>query len=105
PGPGATKSWTEGDGWAVLVTVEEDSQHELLTRRITSFRRVGDLYRRDHEVHTQRLWPRAEVAAGLRAAGFEVQALDGYGALPFAPGHAGFLARKPGPAGAARAMS
>jgi len=107
PGPGASKTWTEGDGWAVLVTADEDPQHELLTRRITSFRRAGELYRRDHEVHTLRLWPRAEVAVGLRAAGFEVQALDGYRALPFAPGHVGFLARKPGPAGAAagRAMS
>jgi SAM-dependent methyltransferase len=98
PGPGVQRSHAEGEDWAVLVAVEEDQPSRLLTRRITSFRKVGDLYRRDHEVHTQRLLPRDEVAAWLREAGFQVEALDGYGPMSFPTGSAGFLARKPGPA-------
>jgi hypothetical protein len=79
----------------VLVTTEEDPPHGVLTRRITSFRKVGDLYRRDHEVHRQRLIAPADMAERLRAAGFEVDVLSAYGPRPFAAGHAGFLARRP----------
>ena len=95
PGTGTVRSYFEGEDWAVLVTNEEDRQRRLLTRRITSFRRVGDLYRRDQEVHRQRLLDRAELAAQLRAIGFRVRILGGYGTLRFGRGHVGFLARKP----------
>jgi SAM-dependent methyltransferase len=95
PGPGPHRGYAEGEDWAVLWTTEEDREHGLLTRHITSFRKVGERYRRDHEVHRLRLLPRAEVAAQLREVGFDVQVLDAYGSLPFAQGHAGFLARKP----------
>src|SRR5262249_8432433 len=66
PGKGPGKAWTEGDGWAVLVIVEEDRARGLLARHITTFRRAGELYRRDHEVHHERLLPRTEVARQLR---------------------------------------
>jgi SAM-dependent methyltransferase len=95
PGPGIQKTHVEGDGWAVLVTTEEDRQQALLTRHITSFRRIGELYRRDHEVHRLRLLPRAEVVSWLQEIGFEVQTLAAYGSVPLAPGRVGFLARKP----------
>jgi SAM-dependent methyltransferase len=95
PGQGPSRSYAEGEDWAALVTAEEDIQTAMLTRHITSFRKVGELYRRDHEVHRLRLLPRAEVALQLEQAGFAVQLLAGYGSLAFAPGHAGFLARKP----------
>jgi SAM-dependent methyltransferase len=87
---------TEGDGWAVLMAAEEDRRRRLLTRRITTFRRDGDLYRRDHEVHLLRLLPPGEVLAQLRAAGFRARVLAGYGALRFPSGLTGFLARLPG---------
>jgi SAM-dependent methyltransferase len=96
PGPGPSRTWAEGDGWAVLVTAEEDRQQGLLTRHITSFRRFGELYRRDHEVHRLRLLPRAEVVSWLEGLGFQVQILASYGPVPLLPGYAGFLARKPG---------
>jgi SAM-dependent methyltransferase len=94
PGPGPSRTSMEGDDWAVLVTAEEDRPQEVLTRHITSFRKVGELYRRDHEVHRLRLLPRATVVAWLEAIGFQVQTLAGYGEVPFFPGHVGFLARK-----------
>lgn len=92
---GIGRSHAEGEGWAVLVTAEEDRQQGLVTRHITSFRQVGELYRRDHEVHRLRLLPRSDVVSWLAEIGFEVQILDGYGSVPFRPGHVGFLARKP----------
>jgi hypothetical protein len=95
PGGGAQKSFWEGNDWVVLVTSQEDDRRKLLTREITSFRRVGDLYRRDHEMHHQRLLPRRELANDLRTTGFRVRMLTGYGSLRFGAGHTGFLARKP----------
>jgi hypothetical protein len=89
------KSHAEGEGWAVLVTSEEDRQQGLLTRHITSFRQVGESYRRDHEVHRLRLLPRSQVVSWLQEIGFQVQTLGGYGPILFDPGHVGFLARKP----------
>ncbi len=92
---GTSKTYTEGDGWAVLVTAEEDQRQGMLTRRITSFRKVGELYRRDQEVHRLRLLPRSQLVSWLQEIGFQVQTLDAYGPVPFAPGHVGLLARKP----------
>ncbi len=97
-GAGPQRKHVEGEGWAVLVTLEEDPRRRLLTREITTFRKVEDqgedLYRRDHEVHRQRLLPRAEVTAQLRSLGFRVRTLAGYGPQRFARGHVGLLARK-----------
>lgn len=91
---GASRSFVEGEDWAVLAAAEEDAQG-LLTRRITSFRQAGELYRRSHEVHRLRLLPREQVLSWLRDLGFEVQTLAAYGSAAFGPGQAGFLARKP----------
>jgi SAM-dependent methyltransferase len=93
-GPGQ-RTYVEGEDWAVLVSNEEDKQKRILNRRITTFRRVGELYRRDQEVHRQRLISRGEVVKQLREIGFRVRILDGYGPLKFKLGHAGLMARKP----------
>jgi SAM-dependent methyltransferase len=94
-GTGPQRKHMEGQDWAILVTLEEDRRRRLLTRRMTTFRKQGELYRRDEEVHRQRLLPRPEVLADLRALGFRVRALAGYGPLGFTHSHVGFLARKP----------
>ena len=88
------RSWREGEDWAVLVEVDEDPAARRLTRSITTFRSTGEAWRRDHEVHALRLYDRRELEARLRATGFRVRPLAGYGALRFAPGHIGFCARK-----------
>ncbi len=98
PGPGSRRFFAEGDDWAVLSVNEEDRRHEILTRRITSFRKVGNLYRRDHEIHRQRLLKRQELALTLRKTGFRVRILAGYGPLRFGRGQHGLMARKPRPA-------
>jgi SAM-dependent methyltransferase len=94
PGPGPQRNYREGDDWAVLFTAEEDRRRRLVTREITSFRKVGELYRRDHEVHRLRLYSRSEIAGALRRCGFRVRGLCRYGAFAFPPGLFGFLARK-----------
>jgi SAM-dependent methyltransferase len=89
--------WREGDDWTVLIEIDEDPTECRLSRSITTFRRVGshEGWRRDHEVHHLREHPRAELAARLRAAGFRVRSLAGYGPVRFGLGHTGFCARKP----------
>lgn len=91
-----TRSFTEGDGWIVLVDKQEDTQRSLLTRRIITFRKVGENYRRSDEVHRQRLYKSRDIARELRRAGFRVKMLRGYGEYRLPPGHAAFIARKPG---------
>jgi SAM-dependent methyltransferase len=93
-GTGPTRTHVEGDGWAVLVTSEEDPHDQTLTRRITTFRKDGDGYRRDHEIHRLRLYPEAELAELLRRAGFSVRITRNYGAMALPQGLVGFIAGK-----------
>ena len=95
PGNGIGRSYFEGDDWAVLVTNEEDRQRRLLTRRITSFRRVGDLVSARSGSPPAAAAGRADLAAQLRGIGFRVHILRGYGTLRFGRGHVGLSARKP----------
>lgn len=99
-GGGEVRRHREGEGWATLVTVEEDRARAILTRRITSFRRVeggdGTLYRRDHEVHRQRLYRGEELLEALRSVGFRATMRRGLGSFRFDDAHRLFLARKPG---------
>src|SRR5262249_3726386 len=94
PGGGPRQIFREGADWTVLVTSTEDRRRRLLSRRIISFRRLGELYRRTEEIHHQRLIPPTELAGELRRIGFRVRILRGYGPTRFPPGLAGFLARK-----------
>ena len=94
-GKGPRQKHREGRDWAVLVEVDEDTRSKRLTRRITTFRKVGSLFSRDEEVHRLRLYKRSEVARELRAAGFRVRTLRSYGDQPMIDGCIAFLARKP----------
>ena len=96
-GPGRGSSWghTLGDDWAVLVRSEEDEAGETLTRKITTFRRVGELYRRSEETHRLRLIPAQELQTQLQDLGFDVHMLRGYDGAELPPALTAFLARKP----------
>jgi SAM-dependent methyltransferase len=93
PGGGPISSYRLGDDWAVLFTSSEDGQNSMVTRDITTFRRVGKLYRRDREFHQLRLLRRQDVLNMLRHLGFRVRILPGYGEQRY-PGWVGFLAKK-----------
>lgn len=90
------RTFAEGEDW--LLTMHADQAADgTLTRRITTFRRDGDAWRRADEEHRLWTWDVADVLADLADAGFtEAQALDGYGAgHRFPPGWTGFSARRP----------
>jgi SAM-dependent methyltransferase len=89
------RTFAKGPDWAALVETASEPDTGLLTREITSFRQVGDLYRRDVEVHRLVLRQPAVVLEQLRAAGFEAEMLPSYGSVPLPRGVVAFLARKP----------
>lgn len=84
PGRGSSRSFTEGDGWAVGASNEEVDGG--LTRRITTFRIYDGVWRRSEEVHRLALYPQAEVLSALAAAGFQAEVLSGYGDLDLPAG-------------------
>jgi SAM-dependent methyltransferase len=90
-----TKAFTEGKDWVVLVEKEEDLRQMRLTRRIVTFRKDGGRYRRADELHRQRLFKAADVAAELRHAGFRVRTSRHYGQFRLPPARAAIIARKP----------
>jgi SAM-dependent methyltransferase len=92
--PGTTaRGFREGEDWVVLV--EKEEERGTLTRRISSFRKVGEHYRRDGEVHRVQLYEPEELSAELRRAGFGVRTMSAYGRYPLSEGHAAFVARRP----------
>jgi SAM-dependent methyltransferase len=75
-----------GSDWVVLVAAGEDRWRRVLTRRITTIRRVGWRQRLSQEIHRQCLLRRREVSRALRAAGFTVRFHAGYGRRRLKPG-------------------
>jgi SAM-dependent methyltransferase len=94
-GAGPRQRYREGPDWAVLVEIDEDPKARRLTRRISVFRKIGDLCRRSQEVHELRLYLRSDILKALRRVGFQVRTLRGYGQQRFPEAYVGFLARKP----------
>jgi SAM-dependent methyltransferase len=92
---GETRGFAVGDDWACIATAKENRAERKLTREITSFRKRGATYRREHETHVLRLFDRARVLAELRKPGFRVRTIRSYGELRFPPGYVGFVAKKP----------
>jgi SAM-dependent methyltransferase len=94
--PGArTKGFSVGEDWAVLSELEEDIERGTMERRIVSFRKVGELYRRDEEVHRVRLYDPSELYAELERAGFRVRTLRSYGGFSLSEDHVAFVAHQP----------
>jgi SAM-dependent methyltransferase len=94
--PGATARGSRvGEDWAALSEREEDAGRATMTRRIVSFRKVGEHYRRTDEVHHVRLYDPSELSAELGEAGFQVRTMSAYGGFPLGENHAAFEARKP----------
>jgi SAM-dependent methyltransferase len=95
--PGATaRGFRVGEEWAVLSEREEDPARRTMERRIVSFRKVGECYRRTDEVHRVRLFDPSELSAELRDAGFQVRTIGAYGHYALGQSHKAFEARKPG---------
>jgi len=95
PAGATARGFRVGEDWAVLSEREEDAEQGTLARRIVSFRKVGEHYRRDDEVHRVRLYDPSELSAELRRIGFGVRTMSAYGRYPLSESHAAFVARKP----------
>jgi SAM-dependent methyltransferase len=92
---GVTQRFMEGEDWTCLVEFRQDVARQRLTRRIVTFRKVADAYRRHEETHTQHLYPGVRIAAMLRKIGFRVRLVRNYGKFPLAERVVGVVARKP----------
>jgi SAM-dependent methyltransferase len=93
-GSNPQRGYTEGPGWACLYTAEEDRRRKTMRRTITTFRKHGENYGRQREVHRLRLYPRVDVLKLLRNAGFQTRILSSYARFRFPPGWIAFLGRK-----------
>lgn len=93
--PAPQRNFFEGADWAILVETEGSASRALLTRRMTTFRKLWDLYRRDFEVHQLQLVDRAEVVSSLQSLGFEADTFGSYGSQVLPDGLVGYRARKP----------
>ena len=89
-----TRNFAKPD-WTVLREADEDRQKMILTRRMTIFRRVGNLYRRSEETHRLQLYWGADLARILRRMGFRARVLRGYGKYRLTGNRVAILARKP----------
>jgi SAM-dependent methyltransferase len=75
----AGRTWSSGDDWAVLVETTENQTERNLVRNIEVFRRVGDAYRRSHEVHRVRLFDVSIMCKQLASYGFAIETSQSYG--------------------------
>lgn len=91
----STKGFTEGEDWIVLVEKEENREHRTLTRKIITFRKIGEHYRRDDEVHYLQLYEATDITRELNRVGFQVQTMRSYGNYILPKAHTAFIAYKP----------
>jgi SAM-dependent methyltransferase len=95
--PGESRrTFAEGPDWAVLVETDFDATTSVLTRHITSFRQVGEFYRRHAERHRLTLIDPEMMLESLRRVGFEAEIIPSYGTTGLPQGDVAFLARKNG---------
>jgi SAM-dependent methyltransferase len=92
---GPNQGFREGEGWTCLVYYEHNSDTQQLTRRIVTFRKTGNTYRRHEEAHRQRLYGGTTLAGILRDIGFRVRLVRSYGAYRLPDHRVGIVARRP----------
>ena len=92
--PASQRNYFEGTDWAILVETEGNASRTLLTRRMTTFRKLWDLYRRDFEVHQLQLVEPEDVLVSLQSFGLRAETFTRYGSQALPEGLIGYLARK-----------
>jgi SAM-dependent methyltransferase len=85
---GHAQVFTHAPEWTVLMESREDG--DVLRRDITTFRRAGDLYRREGETHLLRLWEPEALIGLLRDAGFRVERFTHYDDVALPQGSIGY---------------
>ncbi len=92
---GRTQAFTEGADWTCLVEYRQDEENRRLARRIVTFRKINDGYRRREELHCQQLFAEADITSLLEQIGFRVRATHGYGEYRLPENVVAFIAQKP----------
>lgn len=87
----AGRSWISGDDWAVLAESSEDPAARRLVRRIETFRKIGQAYRRGRETHCIHLFEGGELTRRLERHGFAVETAQAYGQHLLAPRRRAFF--------------
>jgi SAM-dependent methyltransferase len=88
----AYQTWRAGEDWAALIDVTPDS--DAIMRRILTFRRIGDGYRRQEETHRVRLFRPDDIETAVMSAGFSLEIREGYGQTRLPPGRRLFIAER-----------
>ena len=88
------KTIVETEDYTIFLTKEGNQEQNTLTRDIVLFRKVGDLYRKSHEVHEVYLLKSSEIQQMLEKIDFVVEIIDSYGDFKFRHGLFGVLAKK-----------
>jgi SAM-dependent methyltransferase len=97
-----------GADWAIVSQADVNRAGTILTRRITTFRKIGvgfgarrsgferrmPEYRRSHEVHRVRIHSRDEIGRALTAAGFTFTMRRSYGSYRLLPGDVAVVAER-----------
>ena len=91
---GIKQAFWEGDDWACLTEYQHDESGQRLGRRIITFRKVDDRYRRHEETHQQQLYEQGDVEQMLRAVGFDVETKCHYGSFALPDRLIAFVAKK-----------
>jgi SAM-dependent methyltransferase len=84
----------EGKDWYIINKVSESKHDFTLSRDLTIFRKIGQLYNKTNELHRVRLYKKNDLARILKKTGFKISVLKGYGEFLFRKKHTGFIARK-----------
>ncbi len=92
----AGRIWSSGKDWAVMAETTEDRPERTLVRKIETFRRVGELYRRGCELHRVRLFDTREICEELTSLGFSTRTARTYGNLQLPPRRRAFFATRAG---------
>lgn len=81
-----------GDDWFCHARIDEDPRR--LVRHITTFRKVGEHFRRDQETHRLKLYSKPKMLTWLRGVGFRVRTFRGYGDYQLTKRQSVFTCRK-----------
>jgi SAM-dependent methyltransferase len=91
---GRREATLEGTGWSVTAVTEIGPKRGMLTRTITTVRKIGKTPRKTVERHRVQLVDPLKVTEWLRDAGFEVRSLRRYETHVFPRGIHGYLCVK-----------
>lgn len=92
--PEQSRSSFEGEDWAMNTEYALDEAQMVLTRTISTERRVDGTVRRDREIHRVRIYDEEELRKRLVEAGFDVRIEHTYGDFALYDSMAAFVAKK-----------